>query len=51
MALLGLDIGTTGSRAVLVDGDGHLLATATHEVRALSNAVPLRSDGSSAYGG
>jgi L-alanine-DL-glutamate epimerase-like enolase superfamily enzyme len=29
----------------------HLLATATHEVRALSNAVPLRSDGSSAYGG
>ena len=29
MALLGLDIGTTGSRAVLVDGDGHLLATAT----------------------
>ena len=29
MALLGLDIGTTGSRAVLVDGNGHLLATAT----------------------
>ena len=29
MALLGLDIGTTGSRAVLVGGDGHRLATAT----------------------
>ena len=29
MAVLGLDIGTTGSRAVLVDGDGHVLATAT----------------------
>ena len=29
MAVLGLDIGTTASRAVLVDGDGQVLATAT----------------------
>lgn len=29
MAVLGLDIGTTGSRAVLVGSDGQLLATAT----------------------
>ena len=29
MAVLGLDIGTTGSRAVLVASDGQLLATAT----------------------
>ena len=29
MAVLGLDVGTTGSRAVLVAADGRLVATAT----------------------
>ena len=34
-----------------VELDEDLLAAATHEVRDLSNAVPLKRDGSSAYGG
>ena len=37
MAVLGLDIGTTGSRAVLVDGDGHVLATATEPHEAFAS--------------
>jgi xylulokinase len=37
MAVLGLDIGTTGSRAMLVDGDGHVLATATEPHEAFAS--------------
>ncbi len=37
MVVLGLDIGTTGSRAVLVGGDGHVLATATEPHKAFAS--------------
>ena len=37
MAVLGLDIGTTGSRAVLVSSDGQLLATSTEFHEAFSS--------------
>ncbi len=41
--LLGLDIGTTGAKAVLIDGDGEVLASATSEYP-LSTPKPLWSE-------
>ena len=40
MNLLGIDVGTTGTRAVLIDGHGRVLSTATAEHAAISAPHP-----------
>ena len=45
MTLLGIDVGTGGTRAVVVDDDGHVVASATEVFATLGGEFKAALDG------